>query len=99
MSTVVEAPSWRSRYSAKFTKPVIRQLIAFIQRDQRAALDDVGGTVNPLADFVKYQLSPAAIPQCPAVLVSPGPTVFERETAGCLEYTTSIFAVVAVENQ
>jgi hypothetical protein len=92
--------TWTSRFQAGFAKPLIRQLVAFVQRDQRAALDWVGtGYEKPLADIVSYQLSPMAIPQFPGILIAPGPTVFDRDSTGSLKYTTSVYCVIALTHQ
>jgi hypothetical protein len=96
--------AWTAKHGAGFTKPLIRQLAAFVQRDQRAALDYVGGT-GVLPDIVTYQLSPQLIPQFPGVLLSPGPTVFDldsnyaSETGGSIHYTTAAYCSIAVTHQ
>ena len=90
--------TWTAKFNAGFTKPIIRQLLAFIQRDQRAALDFVGGA-NVLPSIVSYQISPTVITQFPAILVSPGISLFDRDAVGTLKYTTQIFCSVAITHQ
>lgn len=90
--------TWTSKYNATFTKLLIRQLVAFIQRDQRAALDFVGGT-DVLPSFVTYQLSPQALPQFPAVLVAPMQLPFVPEAVGSLEYSVRLYCAVGVAHQ
>lgn len=90
--------SWTSAYNATFTKPVVRQLMAFIQRDQRDALDFVGGA-GVLPDFVTYQLSPMAIPQFPGVVVTPAETIFDQDAVGSRHSSNPIVCAVAVANQ
>lgn len=90
--------AWASKFNAGFVKPLIRQLLAIIQRDQRAALDWVGGT-GVLPDIVSYQLAPLLIPQFPAVLVMPNETQFAQEAVGSLQSANRVFAVIAVTHQ
>lgn len=89
---------WTSTYNATFTKLLLRQLLAFIQRDQRAALDWVGGT-NVLDSLVSYQLAPLTIPQFPAVLVAPMQSVFVQESVGSRQSVSRIYCAVAVAHQ
>lgn len=96
--------SWTPSHGATFTQPLIRQLMAFVQRDQRAALDYVGGA-NVLPSIVTFQLSPQLINQFPALLIAPGPSVFDldsnfaAETGGSIHYTCAVYAVIAVTHQ
>jgi hypothetical protein len=90
--------AWSSKYNAKFTKLVVRQLVAMIQRDQRAALDFVGG-VNALAGFVGYQIAGVPIDQCPAILIVPAETLFNPDAQGSLESANRFIIAIAVANQ
>src|SRR3954469_17536180 len=90
--------SWTSKYNAKFVKPVVHQLVAMIQRDQRDALDFVGGA-NVLKDFVGYQIAAVPIKQCPAILVAPMETLFNPDAVGSLESANRFYVAIAVANQ
>lgn len=70
--------AWTSKYNAQFTKPLVRQLLAIIQRDIRAALDHVGGT-GVLPVFNTYHRSMYAMPQLPAILVAAHDVAFDEE--------------------
>lgn len=86
-------------YGATLTKPLVRQLLALIQRDERAALDFVGGA-NVLPDFASYQLAPLTIPQFPSVLVVPTDVEFDRDSSGgALRYVARLEVEIAVLNQ
>lgn len=90
--------SWQSKYNAKFTKQVVRQLVAIIQRDQRAALDFVGGA-GVLPDFVGYYVAAAPIKQFPTVLVAPMESQFVPDAVGSLESANRFYVAVGVANQ
>lgn len=90
--------AWSSRYNAKFTKQVVRQLVAIIQRDQRAALDFVGG-VGVLPALVGYYIAALPIQQFPAVLVAPMESQFAGEAVGTLESVSRFYIAVGVFNQ
>lgn len=89
---------WASKHSAKFVKPLLRQLMAIVQRDQRAALDWVGG-VNILSDIVTYQFSPNTIPQFPAILISPVESIFVQDAVGSVQSANQIFCSLACAHQ
>lgn len=90
--------AWSPKYNAAFTKALIRQLLAIVQRDSRAALDYVGGA-GVLPDIVSYQLAPLIIPQFPAILIAPMQSVFVQESVGTLQSATRIYCAVAVTHQ
>lgn len=87
--------SWTSKYNAGFAKLFIRQLMAIIQRDQRAALDFVGG----LPDIQNFQLSASPTTQFPSLLLVPSRIEFDRESVGSLKSTTQLFCSIAVSHQ
>lgn len=95
--------TWTSQFNATFTKPLIRQLMAIVQRDQRAALDFAGGIVSPAAgalpSIVSYQLAPLTIPQFPAILIAPMDSAFDHDAIGSLHYVDRVYCAVAVANQ
>ncbi len=90
--------AWVSKYNAQFTKTLIRQLVAIVQRDQRAALDFVGGA-NVLLDIQTYQIAHATLPQFPAVLIAPMNSQFVQEAVGSLQSGNKIYCAVAVAHQ
>jgi hypothetical protein len=91
--------TWTPKYQAGFLQPIIEQLMAIVQRDQRDALDWVGGT-GILPSFVTYQFSPHSIPQCPGILITPGDVYrFDDEAIGTLHYMGSVLCAVAVQHQ
>jgi hypothetical protein len=90
--------SWTSKYQARFTKDVVRQLVAIVQRDQRAALDFVGGE-DELADFASYLIADTPVQQFPSLLITPMDEVFDRDAVGSLQSTAKILVGVAVTHQ
>jgi len=86
------------KFQADFLKLLIRQLIAFVQRDIRDALDMVGG-IYVLPVIASYQLSPTAITQYPAILMVPDKSEFVREAVGTLQSVSSLLAIVGVQHQ
>lgn len=90
--------AWASQYQAEFTKPLIRQLLAFIQRDQRAALDWVAGQ-NVLTSIADYQTAPRATPQFPYVLLYADELVFDPSAVGSRAYACRLICEVAAAHQ
>lgn len=90
--------TWIPTYRADYTKFVIKQLLAFAQRDQRDALDYVGG-VGTLPSIVTYQTSPVAVPQFPGVLIAPERATFDHQAVGTRHYATIVTCVVIVQHQ
>src|SRR6267142_5488519 len=90
--------AWTSVYQARYTKPIVRQLMAIVQRDQRAALDFVGGP-GILQDIVTYQLAPLSVPQFPALMIAPERTAFDHEAVGTRHSANRFYAAIAVTNQ
>jgi hypothetical protein len=91
--------TWTPRYNASFAKPIGLQLLALIQRDQRAALDWAGSPSNALKDFQSYQVSPLSIKQFPAVMVSPTNILFSHESQRTRESTQRFYVAIAVAHQ
>jgi hypothetical protein len=73
--------AWTSRYKARFTKPLVRQLLGIILRDIRPALDDVAGA-GVLPEFASYHRSKTAIVQFPGILVAAHDVEFDPEALG-----------------
>lgn len=92
---------WTAPYQADYTKLLIRQLLSIVQRDQRSALDFVGGA-GVLPDIVSYQLAPLTRPIFPAVLIYPVGEEFDqaawRAAKGVIELLCNI-AVTNPDNQ
>ena len=101
--------AWTSTYNATFNVLLVRQLLALVQRDQRAALDWVatlyqlgGGGLDAegkLPSLVSYQLAPLTIPQFPAILIAPMDNAFDREAVGTRHYSSRIYCAIAVAHQ
>lgn len=89
--------TWTFPYRADFTKNLIRQLISIVQRDQRAALDWVGG-VNILPSIASYQLAPLTMPVFPAMMMYPLLMPFDQATVGALKYEVDLHCGIAVSN-
>lgn len=90
---------WTPSYAATYTKALIRQLVALVQRDQRAALDYVGGTDNPLPSIVNYQVAFSPLNQFPALLIAPLDSTFTWEAVGTRQSANRIFVAIACAHQ
>jgi hypothetical protein len=90
--------AWIKQFNSVFSKLVARQLMAVIQRDQRSALDDVGGA-GALASFVGYYFGGVPIKQFPAVALAPLRIAFDREAVGSLSEQLTIAVAIAVQHQ
>lgn len=90
--------SWTSRWNANFTKPLVRQIVAIIQRDQRAALDWVGGA-NVLPSIVEFDLALVAIRQFPALLVTPLADDFALESSDTRQQSVRLAVSIAATDQ
>jgi len=90
--------AWTWKYNSISAKPIIRQLMAIVQRDQRAALDHVGGT-NVLPSFSGYYFSERPVKQFPALMLRASRRAFTREVAGTRQGTLEALAGVAVQHQ
>lgn len=86
--------AWTSKYTAQFSKPLVRQICGIIKRDIRAALDYVAGT-NVLPMFVSYHISKAEIVQFPGILVAAHDVVFDPEAEGTV-HSAPIRLAIAV---
>lgn len=90
--------AWAAKYEAKFSRPIVRQLVAIVQRDQRAALDWVGGA-NVLAGFVDYAFAERAIRQFPGLLITPARIDFSEESVGSLSEVLLLGCAIAIAHQ
>ena len=85
-------------FAAQFEQPVAYQLMGVIQRDQRAALDYVGGT-NVLPSFLEYNFAYYPPTQWPAVLLAVQDNTFTNPSVvQAREQRLNIEITVAVSN-
>ncbi|HLW80045.1 MAG TPA: hypothetical protein VKU44_10655 [Terriglobia bacterium] len=66
-------------FNATFSKPLLNQLIAVIQRDQAAALAIVNSSLSPISEFHK---GPGARTSFPWLMVTANTTAFDAQTTG-----------------
>lgn len=90
--------SWTSLYNSISEKDMVRQLMAIIQRDQRAALDSVGGA-NVLPSFASYYFSETAIRQYPALMLRAPRVQFDSNAELFRRATHTLACAVAVQHQ
>lgn len=90
--------TWTPAYQATYSDPLIRQLIALIQRDQRAALDFVGGT-GVLPDIQDYQLAAESLPTFPYLWIYDDDLIFDQDAVGSRHYVVKLYAEIAVAHQ
>lgn len=90
--------TWTSKYSATFTKSLIRQLMAVFQRDMQEALDWVGG-IGQLPGIVSYQFAGRSIKQFPAILIAPSVSQFVPEAVGTRQSANQIYLAIGVTHQ
>lgn len=84
-------------YAAQFTKPLIRQIIAIIQRDMPSALTLVGGGYQ---SFLEYDLAVMPPNSTPQLVVVPGRVMVDESTEQTLERTQTLLTfLVTVGNQ
>jgi hypothetical protein len=89
---------WSSHYAAQFSKPLVRQIVALIYRDQRAALDDVAG-VNVLPNFAEFDIAKVPILQYPGIFIAAHRERFDEESQQTLHATVELAGAVAVTHQ
>jgi len=75
--------SWTQAYNAQFAKPLVNQLIAFIQRDQAAALTVINAARavdgnQPLSPISEFHKGPGPRMDWPWLSLEIGPTNFNR---------------------
>jgi hypothetical protein len=89
---------WSSQYAAQFSKPLVRQIVALIYRDQRAALDDVAG-VDVLPNFAEFDIAKVPILQYPGIFIAAHRERFDEESQQTLHATVELAGAVAVTHQ
>jgi len=96
--------AWTSKYAARFTEPVIDQIVAIIARDITAALGWVA-TFSPtlpaaaFKPFIEYDLALLPIQNFPALLVAPDQESFNDESQQTREQAIRLLVSLAVTNQ
>jgi hypothetical protein len=90
---------WVSYYNAGLSKQVVRQLLAVINRDIRAALDFVSGVPGSYAPFAEYDLALLPLQQFPAILLTPDTVAFDEGANGSLHQTMRLSCTIAVTHQ
>jgi|SRR5690242_20444659 len=92
--------SFITAFQAKFTKPLVRQLVAVVQRDIQGSLDLVSGKAGAYASFNQYELSINPVIQPPMLVVAPRNDNFLNEaTQQGFEEEITIQAEVWLANQ
>lgn len=92
--------AFNSAFNAKFTKPLIRQLVAVVQRDIQGALDFVSGAVGAYTPFIQYELSINPVIQPPMLVVAPrNDNILNQDTQQALEQAVTVQAEVWLSNQ
>lgn len=87
-------------YQAKFTKPLVRQMVAVVQRDIQGALDLVSGEAGAYQPFIEYELAINPVIQPPMLVVAPRNDVIQNEaTQQGYEQEITIQAEVWLANQ
>jgi hypothetical protein len=92
---------WKPVYTADFSKRLVYQMVAFLQRDLPSALAWVASTDQepPLPNIVTYQTAPYTIPQYPALLVVPADTSFDPDSVGTRAGSYEFLVAAAVAHQ
>jgi hypothetical protein len=97
--------AWAPVFNAGFTKPLIRQMLAIMNRDIGSALSyffpvQVALTA-PAAyiPFVEYDLQTAPLVNDPALLLMPSSMDFVEESQDTLEEEIRLYCAVAVSHQ
>lgn len=90
--------NWTPLYKADFTKLVVRQLLALVQRDIQDALDSISDAPGEFEPFHTYQLSPLAMPQFPAILIVPQRSIFDQLSVGTSHSVTHYYVAVGVDH-
>lgn len=92
--------SFNTLYQAKFTKPLIRQLVAVVQRDIQGALDFISGGTNVYQPFGQYELSVNPVIQPPMLVIAPrNNNILNDGTQQGIEQTVTIQAEIWLSNQ
>jgi hypothetical protein len=91
--------TWVSKFNSSSVNLLVRQLMAIIQRDQRAALDQVAGA-GVLPDITGYYFTERPFKQFPSLMLRVLRTEWQREESPMTRQGTHIMAcAVGVQNQ
>lgn len=91
--------AWQSKFGSQFTRPVVRQAIAIINRDIQAALDYVSGVSGLYKPFVQYDMAMRPVKQFPALLLSPQSMKIDPAYDAAEKHDTRIYCAIAVAHQ
>lgn len=92
--------AFNTAFSAKFTKPLIRQLIAVVQRDIQGALDYISGATGVYQPFLQYELAINQIIQPPTLILAPrNDNILNDAAQQALEQVVTVQAEVWLSNQ
>lgn len=92
--------SFYSAYNAKFTKPLVRQIVAVIQRDIQGALDQISGEAGAYLPFIQYELSVNPEIQPPMIVVAPRTNHLQvQDTQQGIEQAIQLSVEVFLSNQ
>src|SRR5947208_2477727 len=95
--------AWQSKFAAGFSKPLIRQMVGILNRDMRAALDNVSGAPGTLGSFAEWDLATVAtenFPACVIVRLFVAEHAYEdlrRTRQGLFETSASLTVVAELE--
>ncbi len=91
--------AWAPAYNVYGGEPLIRQLLAIVNRDIQAALDFVSGDPGSLRPFASYQLAESPTENYPAILVLQSNPKVDPETAPGAAQTVPVICALAVAHQ
>ena len=91
--------AWQSKFAAGFSKPLIRQMVGILNRDMRAALDNVSGAPGTLGSFAEWDLATVATENFPACVIVPLSVEFDAESLGTIAEKIRLLVTVAVTHQ
>ena len=92
--------SFTPYYNALFTKPLIRQLVAIVQKNMQSALDIVTGAPGTLQTFAEYNLALLPPENPPSLIVTPPPLLKIDENSQQTERSGgNIHFIINVANQ
>lgn len=91
--------AWMAVDSSNLTKPLVRQILAIINRDCQAALDWASGVPGSLAPFVEYDMALMPVQQFPALLLAPEGDEFDIESPDTDKQSVRMYCSLAVTHQ
>jgi hypothetical protein len=91
--------AWVAADSSNLTKPLVRQILAIINRDCQAALDWASGAPGSLQPFVEYDMALMPVQQFPALLLAPEGDSFDVGSPDTDKQTVRMYCSLAVTHQ